>query len=745
MPRISIITPVYNTPAEFLAKAYNSVKAQTHTDWEWCVADDCSTDQGTIDILDDMKQDNRVKVTRLLVNGGIGAATIEAMRVASCSIIAFMDSDDTITPDALQVSYDYMMQGSYDLVYSDEDIVDTRDNQIHVPHYKPDYSPHYLESNNYMCHFVMTSRSMYDKVGGVTTGFDGAQDHDFLLKVSEVTSRIGHVQKVLYHWRHFDTYTRTESSQITTSEVAKKALLNHLQRKGYEGSVYTKIDTKTNNQRLIYYHIKTIPDMPLVTIVIPFKNDISQLYNCLYSITSQTTYKKYDIIIVYSDKSAIEKFIHEHPQYYNHNIRWIRYVHPQFNIAQAYNIGIHQATGTHICTMHTGTEVTEPDWLQQLLTYSIEPEVGCVSGKIINKASKRIIYAGAYLTPSTLVKSFFNDGPENSDWHNRGFAIQNTSVAFNMLMLFKKADFAAVNGFDENYSLYHSDIDFCLRLTKLNKKHVYSPICTFEYTAGNARHKSYTVHSFANAAKANDDLFKSQYASYIMRMDPYLNIAFSKIETTLTGTAHTYAPISVNVIELVQKNPASIISYVIPWYEDSPTSLTSLLAQKYPNIECILVYDGPPSAKAINIVNALNDPRITLVNTPKKTNNWGHTPRNFGIDYVSAASEYIVFCGMDNYYFPTFSSEMLARFTTHSIKAVYSNFYYNGINWDFVNTRLSVGYIDCGCFMTRTSIAKELRWLDVNYEADWNFIQRIIDKYDRHTIKKLNRALFVHN
>ena len=745
MPRISIITPVYNTPAEFLAKAYNSVKAQGYTDWEWCVADDCSTDKETLIVLDNMRKDSRVKVSRLLVNGGIGAATIEAVKISSSAIIAFMDSDDTLTPDALQVSYDFMMQGSYDLVYSDEDIVDIKDAQKDVPHYKPDYSPHYLESNNYICHFVMTSRALYDKVGGVNIGFDGSQDHDFLLRVSEATSNIGHIQKILYHWRHFDTYTRTEKSQITTSEVSKKALLAHINRKGYEGSVYTKMDTKANNTRLIYYHIKTIPDMPLVSIIIPFKDNVSQLYACLNSIVSKTTYAKYNITIIYSDKVAIEKFIHEYPQFYTSSIRWVRYVYPQFNIAQAYNMGVRQATGSHICTMHAGTEIENDDWLQQLLTYSIEPEVGCVSGKILNKFTRNIVYAGAYITPDTLVKPFFHNEPEDTDWNNRGYAVQNTSVMFSMLMLFKKKDYLDIDGFNEAYSIYHADIDFCLRLAKLNKSHVYIPVCTFTHNSLNCRQKSYTPHNFVNTVKANDDLFKTQYVKLLMQTDPYTNVALTRIKTPLVGTARTVDPRPVTITALAQKDPKALISYIIPWYEDAPTTLVSLLAQTHANIECIVVYDGPIPDKAMSIVNALNDTRIKLVHTKQKTKNWGHSPRDYGIDHVSDISTYTVFCGMDNYYFPTFTSEMLTMFTSAKIKAAYSNFYYNGHNWNLVNTRLSLGFIDCGCFVVRTEIAKELRWLNVHYEADWSFIQRVVSTYGVASICKLNRSLFIHN
>jgi len=193
-------------------------------------------------------------------------------------------------------------------------------------------------------------------------------------------------------------------------------------------------------------------------------------------------------------------------------------------------------------------------------------------------------------------------------------------------------------------------------------------------------------------------------------------------------------------------NPFVLVSYIVPWYDQTPTAVVSLLTQTYPNIEIILVHDGPLTSSASQYVKAFNDKRIKLFNTPKRYNDWGHTPRNYAIDKLSPESAAVVLTGADNYYLPSFTLELFSVLCQEpQASATYCDMIHNEKNWTTVVTSLKYAYIDCGCFMVRPEIAKEFRWDNKVSWEDWAFIEKVINKYTEDSIVKIPRALYVHN
>ena len=188
-----------------------------------------------------------------------------------------------------------------------------------------------------------------------------------------------------------------------------------------------------------------------------------------------------------------------------------------------------------------------------------------------------------------------------------------------------------------------------------------------------------------------------------------------------------------------------LVSFIIPWYKSILIAVPSLLAQTYENIECIVVHDGEPPEKYIKMIESFDDNRVKLIHTAIRSNNGGHTPRDFGIDYVSSESKYIVFTGADNYYYPSFTKEMIGGFLNEEITSVFCNCTHNYLNWNVLNVALRWGDIDCGCFMTKTEIAKKIRWKGTHHSADWDFIEEIMKTYGTDKMVKLDRHLFVHN
>ena len=297
LPKISVVMPVYNPPIEFLEKAIQSVINQVYTNWELCIADDCSTNTQVVELLTEYAaKDARIKVYLRTENGNISAATNSAASQATGEFIAFLDNDDELTPDALGEMGLYLIQyPETDFLYSDDDKIDP-DGKRFAPQFKPDWSPQLLLSYMYMGHLLVVRRGIFEKLGGFRIGFEGSQDYDFALRATEISRQIGHIPLVLYHWRTAPGSTAVSGAAKPASfDAGKHAIQEALTRLQSSGKVYQPNWASELNLGIFYHQF---PDQgPSVTIIIPTKNQLKLLQACVESI-HKTTYQNYQVVII---------------------------------------------------------------------------------------------------------------------------------------------------------------------------------------------------------------------------------------------------------------------------------------------------------------------------------------------------------------------------------------------------------------------------------------------------------------
>lgn len=751
---ISILTPVHNTDTRLLGLFINSVKKQSFADWELCIVNDGSTNPEVVQYLKDINHP-RIKIKHLDTNVGIGLATEEAFKFSTGEYIAFMDSDDELHTSALELSRFYLKKDNADMVYSDEALI-SMDNKIVGAHYKPDYSPDLLLSQNYMCHFVMLKRDVYIAAGGLRGGFDGAQDHDFLLRVSEKTDNIVHIPKILYYWRTVpDSITHAASSKNKVWDRGVLAISESLERRKTPGKV---LKGQEFGSYIVRYALRSTP---LVSIIIPFKDNFVNLKRCLASI-AESDYENYEIIIVINAEGNLSKF----SAILKNNIQIVQFKGP-FNFSKILNIGVEASKGEHIITLHDDVFPIKKDWIEALLEHSQKSGVGCVGGRLLFP-HKTVQHAGVTVgVNGVCVHSFYGLPASESGYYGRALHIQNVSAVTGSCMMFRKTIFDAVGGFDENNTIIDfSDIDFCLRVQERGFKNIYTSRCEAEHLARGTRGVTLPPKLKTSLVGNDTKYMKSRHNKIISNGDPYYNNNFSKNRayespkvTEIDSPdipkirhrsvkAERLPEKRVKVLEhhgSIQTKDNPLVSFIVPLYDQYPIAIASILTQEYNNYEIVVVHDGPIPDTTSDILKSFKDTRIKILHTEKRYNDWGHSPREYALDHLDNKSELVVFTGADNYYIPKFINYMLNPFSNTRTVAAYCNCLHNYWDWSVINTRLIFGSIDCGCFMIRTKVAKKLGWKYRVHEADWKFIQNVMRTYGRNSISKVPKNLFVHN
>jgi len=747
IPVYSIITPVYNTLPRYFELCYESIQRQTYFNWEWCVCDDCSTNVATVAVINKLKVDKRVRVIHLNRQSGICVATKNAASLARGNILLFLDSDDELHPEAIQKIDAVFRNYDMDIVYTDEirrnsEGVDTQ----YV--YKPNYSPHYLLSTNYICHLVAVKKELYTEIGGIREGFDGSQDHDLILRLTAKSTKIYHIPEGLYYWRIYDgSYSQSNTVQIAADSGMRDYIC--------------KVDIKQNSK---------------VSIVIPSIDKSSTLGKCLLSIMTKTSYPLYEIVCVGTDFSYIKRNFER-----DNRIKFFEHKNSLFNISYSLNYGIHRTSGQYIIVMHDDVFIESSDWIEWLIGYVQDNRVGVVGGKLYT-VDNRILDMGGVIGLQGIVSSVMRGYPKDIDGYLRtSKLIHNTSVVFNSLMAFDRKKYDEVGGFDENFKVLHSDLDFSLRLRKNGYFNVVVPKCEAIHIESGRKFVKYNRQMRNSTIVADDNLFKERYADILKNGDPYYHPGLTlerngglpkspNEQTTKIESIKIHQPIerpTENIEKPVEKpvdrriprtevRPAkkhfqinvanNIVSFIIPWYKQVPTVIPSLLAQTYSEIEILVIHDGPYEDNVKLFIESLKDSRVSLHKTSVHTNDWGHTPRDHGIDLVCERSLAMVFSGVDNYYLPTFTQELVDPLKKNSkIAVTYCNMMHDNSNWVTINTQLKFGAIDCGCVMVRSEVAKEIRWGNKVSWEDWVFVEKVMNKYGASVFYKVPRMLYIHN
>lgn len=520
-PLISIILPIYNTPESFLRACIQSVINQSYTNWELCVADDASTTPIIETVKDLAQKHSNIKWTRLQTNRHIAASSNEALKLAKGEFVALLDHDDLLLPNALYESVKAINEHpDVDLVYSDEDKVDG--NRHIEPFFKPDWSPDFLLSCNYITHFAVLRRSIVEKIGGFRVGTEGAQDWDLFLRFTTQTQRIHHIPKILYSWRKSPTSTaKTAKSKPYAYINQLRVLRDDIAKEQVPASVLTSPFMGFWN---VSYHIQ---NQPLISIIIPTKDNLQLIKNCLESIIETTTYPKFEIVLVdtgSTDKDVLKlydsKLVTANP------IKLVNYK-GVFNFSKACNLGVKNSNGDYLLFLNNDTEVITPKWLENLLGLAQQKHVGMVGCKLLFP-SKNIQHAGVVLSSRDIAfHPFYNQNPELDIFTNIFISnIRNCSAVTAACSMVNKKKFNEAGGFDEKLRVTYNDVDLCLKLLDKGYRNVYTPYAELYHYESLSIGKIATDNRDKEELAAASDLMRQRWGDTYLSRDPYYNDSF---------------------------------------------------------------------------------------------------------------------------------------------------------------------------------------------------------------------------
>jgi GT2 family glycosyltransferase len=498
---------VYNTDEIWLRKAIESVQNQIYPNWELCLCDDASTASHVSRVLTEYaERDKRIRVTRRAHNGGISAASNDALALASGEFVGLLDHDDELTRDALfEVVQLLNEQPELDFIYSDEDKLSV-DGRREEPFFKPDWSPDLLHSMNYITHFSVMRRSLVEEVGGFTEGLDGSQDHDLFFRLTEKTQKIGHITKPLYSWRKIPGSAASDAQAKPYAHVAgERALEQHLRRLGEVATVEPGLISPAH--RRVRYQII---GQPLVSIIIPIRDKVDLLRRCLTSIQEKTTYRHFEIIIIdnQSEKPETLSYLAQLP----HTV--IQEPNP-FNYSRINNVGVAHARGEFILFLNNDIEVIAEEWLTALLEHAQHSRVGAVGAKLLYP-DRTIQHAGVVIGLGGVGGHVFHCMPEDAIPYF-GFlqVVRNCSAVTAACMMMRKSVFDEVGGFDENVKVAYNDVDLCLRIREKGYFIVYTPYALLYHFESSTR---------KNMHPLDDEAYvRQRWAKVLQEGDPYYN------------------------------------------------------------------------------------------------------------------------------------------------------------------------------------------------------------------------------
>lgn len=469
MPLISILVPVYNTPESFLKQMIQSVRAQTYGNWELCIANANPGNKEVGEILRiASEKDKRIRVTDVPENEGIAQNTNAALKIASGEYVGLLDHDDLLTKDALyEVVKALNQQEKPEMLYSDEDKVTTDLTEHFQPYMKPDFNLDLLRSNNYICHFFVAKKSLIEDVGAFRGEFNGAQDYDLILRCSEKAAGIAHIPRILYHWRvHKASTADNPASKMYAFDAGKSAIEDHLKRCGQDGEV-------SHAKDLGYYRVKyEVKGSPLVSIIIPNKDEVESLDKCLQSI-EKSTYKNYEIIVVENNSVKDETFAY----YKKIEAKGVKVVYWEkgFNYSAINNYGASYAKGDYLLLLNNDVEVITPDWLEEMLGNCQRKEVGIVGVKLYYP-DDTVQHAGIIVGIGGVAGNIFVGLPRRyTGYFHKASVQQDLSAVTAACMMVKRSVYEAVKGLDEKLQVAFNDVDFCLRVRKAGYLVVYNP------------------------------------------------------------------------------------------------------------------------------------------------------------------------------------------------------------------------------------------------------------------------------
>lgn len=487
-PLFSLVIPVYNVVDEQLIACIESVKNQTYKNWELRLVDDASSWENVRKVLGKYSAEKNIFIHYRSENGHISKATNDGIERARGEFIAFMDCDDVIAPNALYEMAKLLNQNpQYDFIYSDEDKLTEDGKKRHSPFFKPDWSPDTFMSLMYTNHLAIYRKSLVEQTGGLRSEFNGAQDYDFTLRFMELTTneKVGHVAKVLYHWRERgESIASTPKAKPYALEAMKKAKEEALLRRGYKGRIEYVSDMY--QYRVVYKN----DESEKVSIIIPSKDNVKLLFQCIEAIKKNTAYENYEILVIDNGSSEENRQKIEVLAASNHIDYY--YEKMEFNFSKMCNLGAQRATGQYLLFLNDDIEVFNEEWLSRMVGHASLPYIGAVGAKLLYPDSNIIQHVG--ITNLKIGPSHnyigFSDGVIYYFGRNR---MEYNSLAVTAACLIvEKNKFAEVGGFDENLTVAYNDVDLCFKL----------------YEAGyyNVIRNDVSIYHHESASRGSDDI-----------------------------------------------------------------------------------------------------------------------------------------------------------------------------------------------------------------------------------------------
>ncbi len=527
MVKISILVPLYNTPRDYLKEMLDSVRWQTYGNWELCLAD--GSDDAHSDVEATCRayaqNDPRIRYRRLEKNEGISGNTNACCQMATGEYIGLFDHDDILHPCALYEYVKAINEKDADYLYCDEATFKNGDiNQMITMHFKPDYAIDNLRANNYICHFSVFSRTLLEGTLLFRPQFDGSQDHDMILRLTDRAQRIVHVPKLLYYWRsHAGSVAADINAKPYAIESARGAVADHLRQHGFSHFTITS----TRAFETIFKITYEILQEPLISIVIPNRDHVEDLRRCIRSIIEKSTWENYEILVV--ENNSVTKEI---ASYYeeladNPRIRILRW-EGDFNYSAVNNFAVQQARGQYLLLLNNDTQVITVNWMEELLMYAQRPDVGAVGAKLYY-ADKTIQHAGVVIglgAHRTAGHVHYLQKRENLGYMGRLCYAQNMSAVTGACLMVKKSAYEQVGGLDESFAVSLNDVDFCLKLREAGYLNVFTPFAELYHYESVSRGADDTGE---NALRYNDEAarFREKWKAQLEAGDPYFNPNFS--------------------------------------------------------------------------------------------------------------------------------------------------------------------------------------------------------------------------
>lgn len=516
-PRFSIVVPVYQTNPAYLREMLDSIKNQTYGNWQLCVAGQLE-EKAKEAAEEYAAEEKRIVLGSLDTNEGISGNTNAALSLADGDYIVLADHDDIVPANALyELAKALNEDREIEVLYSDEDKISMDGKTYFEPHFKPDFNPDLLCSMNYICHLFAVKKEVAEAAGAFDSTYDGAQDHDFILRCCEQAKKIYHIPKILYHWRcHMNSTAANPESKLYAFEAGRAAIEAHYKRCG----VPAKVENAESYGR--YRTIYEWQETPLVSVIIPNKDHSEDLNKCIRSILDKSEYRNFEIIVVENNSTEQETFdYYEKIQAECSQIHVIFY-EGEFNFSKINNFGAEAAQGEYLLLLNNDTEFIDGRGLRELLDCCMREDVGIVGAKLLY-GDDTIQHAGVVLGfGGTAGHAFIGKSRYDTGYFGRISCTQDYSAVTAACMMVKRSVFEQVGGLTEELAVAFNDIDFCLKVRELGKLVVYHPYAELYHYESKSRgyeDSPEKVERFQDEV----DRFINRWRRVIEQGDPYYN------------------------------------------------------------------------------------------------------------------------------------------------------------------------------------------------------------------------------